>query len=95
MVSELYAATRGILLRSRRQVLCAINLPTARTTACRQHNPGQTPGSLLRHIALHAPVPLAIQTYQAVRHTGKSRLGLNDDSQQRGPYVIAKLQNMA
>ncbi len=95
MVSELYAATRGILLRPRRQVLCAINLPKARTTACRQHNPGQTPGSILRHIVLHTPVPLAIQTPQAMRHTGKSRLGLNDDSQQRGHYIIGELQDMA
>ncbi len=95
MATQLYAATRSILLRSKRQALCANNLAKARTTGCHQHDPRQNPGSLLRHIALHAPVLLAIETAQAMYHTGKSRLSLNDDSQQSGHYIIGKLQDIA
>ena len=80
MVTQLDAATRNMLFPAQRQALCTIiNLANASTTACGQHTLGQSSGSLLRHIVLHVPIPFAIETRETMRHTGKSRLSLNDD----------------
>lgn len=95
MITQLYVAARSILLQLKRQALCANNSAKACAIGCCQHNPRQNPDSLLLDIALHTLVPLGIETPQAMRLTGKSRLGLNDDPQQNGHYIIGKLQDIA